>query len=267
MARIVWTEETLEGVLDDGTPVKATCWYWAKDINVEMVSPYPGMRTGRHIMFLAPMTYTADEYWKKAGWDLVRTLVDRGRWIDAHPDEVDARRREAKRRIAIVKKYRAMLDAERKALKKSLKSGAVDRQTYQRKLTPVNKVDQKLELVAFEQEESNWLRNGIVEGMSFPVRPPRPSKCPGVKNVDVYLRDSALTSKRGTCWNLVLETHMPETEVVGLGLNPSTGEAQTIDAAAFSACLKRQGEDLPSLLLDAWREIARTDDRWCATIA
>ena len=30
---------TIEGVLADGTPVKAKCRYWEKDISVEMLSP------------------------------------------------------------------------------------------------------------------------------------------------------------------------------------------------------------------------------------
>ena len=73
---------TIEGVLADGTPVKAKCRYRTKDISVEMISPY--------------------EYWKKAAWELLEELVAQGRWISSHPDEVSARRREAKRRIGIV---------------------------------------------------------------------------------------------------------------------------------------------------------------------
>ena len=49
MSAARWTEETIEGVLADGTPVKAKCRYWAKDISVEMLSPYPGQHAGRHI--------------------------------------------------------------------------------------------------------------------------------------------------------------------------------------------------------------------------
>ena len=40
---------TIEGVLADGTPVKAKCRYRAKDISVELLSPYPGLHAGRHI--------------------------------------------------------------------------------------------------------------------------------------------------------------------------------------------------------------------------
>lgn len=43
-----------EGVLADGTPVKAKCRYRAKDISVELLSPYPGQHAGRHIMFMSP---------------------------------------------------------------------------------------------------------------------------------------------------------------------------------------------------------------------
>lgn len=31
MGKIPWREELIEDVLDDGTPVKAMCWYWAKE--------------------------------------------------------------------------------------------------------------------------------------------------------------------------------------------------------------------------------------------
>ena len=94
----------IEGVLADGTPVKAKCRYWAKDMSVELLSPYPGQHAGRHIMLMSPRTYTANEYWKKAAWELLEELVAQGRWISSHPDEVSARRREAKRRIGIVQK-------------------------------------------------------------------------------------------------------------------------------------------------------------------
>lgn len=154
---------TIEGVLADGTPVKAKCRYRAKDISVELLSPYPGLHAGRHIMFMSPRTYTANEYWKKAAWELLEELVARGRWISSHPDEVGARRREAKRRIGIVQKYVEALVAERKAWKKQLKNGSVDRRTYQLGIVPINKAIRDLELIAFEQEESNWLPE-IVSG-------------------------------------------------------------------------------------------------------
>ena len=154
---------TIEGVLADGTPVKAKCRYWAKDISVEMLSPYPGQRAGRHIMFMSPRTYTANEYWQTAAWELLEELVARGRWISSHPDEVGARRQEAKRRIDIVQKHMEPLVAERKAWKKQLKNGSVDRRTYQLCIVPINKAIRDLELIAFEQEESNWLP-AIVSG-------------------------------------------------------------------------------------------------------
>ena len=146
---------TIEGVLADGTPVKAKCRYRAKDISVEMLSPYPGQYAGRHIMFMSPRTYTAHEYWKKAVWELLEELVARGRWISSPPDEVSARRREAQRRIGIVQKYTEALVAERKAWKRQLKAGSVDQRTYQLGIAPINKAIQDLELIAFEQEEPN----------------------------------------------------------------------------------------------------------------
>ena len=146
---------TIEGVLADGTPVKAKCRYRAKDISVELLSPYPGQHAGRHIMFMSPRTYTANEYWKKAAWELIEELVARGRWIDAHPNELSARRQEAKRRIDIVQKHMEPLVAERKAWKRQLKDGSVDQRTYQLGIAPINKAIRDLELIAFEQEESN----------------------------------------------------------------------------------------------------------------
>ena len=66
---------TIEGVLADGTPVKAKCRYRAKDISVELLSPYPEQHAGRHIMFMSPRTYTANEYWGKAAWELIEDLA------------------------------------------------------------------------------------------------------------------------------------------------------------------------------------------------
>lgn len=155
MSAAKWPDETIEGVLADGTPVKAKCRYRAKDISVELLSPYPGQHAGRHIMFMSPRTYTANEYWKKAAWELIEELVARGRWIDAHPNELSARRQEAKRRIDIVQKHVEALVAERKAWKRQLKDGSVDQRTYQLGIAPINKAIRDLELIAFEQEESN----------------------------------------------------------------------------------------------------------------
>lgn len=64
MSKIPWMEELIEDVLPDGTPVKAMCWYWAKDVNVEMISPYTGLRTGIHMMYMFPMRFTDNDLWK-----------------------------------------------------------------------------------------------------------------------------------------------------------------------------------------------------------
>lgn len=260
-------EMTIEGVLADGTPVKAKCRYRAKDISVELLSPYPGQHAGRHIMFMSPRTYTANEYWKTAALELLEELVARGRWISSHPDEVGARRREAKRRIGIVQKYVEALVAERKTWKRQLKDGSVDQRTYQLGIAPINKAIRDLELIAFEQEESNWLRNGIVEPFSCSARPPSSSRRTDMKNVNVYLRDSALVSKREDGWICVLETQVPKADLAGCGLGLSEDNPATIDAAAFSEYLKRHDCGKIGFVLDAWREIARDDDMWCATMA
>ena len=262
-----WNEELIEGAFEDGTPVKAQCRYRAKDINVEMPSPYLGQHAGRHIMFMSPRTYTANEYWKKAAWELCEELVAQGRWISSHPDEVGARRREAKRRIDIVQKYVEALVAERKAWKRQLKDGSVDQRTYQLGIVPINKAILALELIAFEQEESNWLRNGIVEPFSCSARPPGSSRRTDMKNVNVYLRDSALVSKLEDGWICVLETQVPKADLAGCGLGLSKDNPTTIDVTAFSEYLKRRDCGKIDFVLDAWREIAREDDTWCAIMA
>ena len=267
MSATEWIEVPIEGVLSDGTQVKAKCRYWAKDISVELLSPYPGLHAGRHIMFMSPRTYTANEYWKKAAWELLEELVAQGRWISSHPDEVSARRREAKRRIGIVQKYVEALVAERKAWKRQLKDGSVGQRTYQLGIVPINKAIRSLELIAFEQEESNWLRNGIVEPFSCSARPPSSSRRTDMRNVNVYLRDSALVSKREDSWICVLETQVPKADLAYCGLGLSEDNPMTIDVAAFSEYLKRHDCGKIDFVLDAWREIARDDDTWCATMA
>lgn len=52
-----WLEEQIEDVLPDGTLVKAVCRRWAKDIIVEMISPYPGLRAGLHMMYMIPRRF------------------------------------------------------------------------------------------------------------------------------------------------------------------------------------------------------------------
>ena len=170
MGKIPWQEELIEGELPDGTTVKAMCWYWAKDVNVEMISPYPGLRTGRHMMYMIPMRFTDGELWKERAWGLIATLVARGRWIDAHPHAVKDRRREGKRRIGIARKYIKMLKDERADWKRKLKRGLVDLRTYQQNINPITKAIQPLELTAPAEDEIHWLRDGIVKPMSCPVR-------------------------------------------------------------------------------------------------
>ena len=86
MSKIPWMEELIEDVLPDGTPVKAMCWYWAKDVNVEMISPYPGLHTGLHMMYMIPRRFTDNDLWKARARQMVAELVARGRWIEAHPE-------------------------------------------------------------------------------------------------------------------------------------------------------------------------------------
>jgi len=267
MDKIPWMEELIEGELPDGTPVKAMCWYWAKDVNVEMISPYPGSCTGRHIMYMIPMRFTDGELWKKRAWSLIATLVARGRWIDAHPDAVRDRRKEGNRRIGIARKYIKMLKDERADWKRKLKKGMVDLRAYQQNINPITKAIQPLELIIHEQDEFYWLRDGIVKPMSCSVQPPYPSRCPGLKNVNVYWRDSALVSDAGKGWRCVLETRIPEADFADAGFGPPTDGRSTVDPAVLAAYLDRRMGDRTGVVLEAWCEIARAGDAWCATMA
>ena len=60
---------------------------------------------------------------------------------------------------------------------------------------------------------------------------------------------------------------MPKADLADCGLGLSEDNPATIDAAAFSEYLKRHDCGKIGFVLDAWREIARDDDMWCATMA
>lgn len=267
MSKIPWMEELIEDVLPDGTPVKAMCWYWAKDVNVEMISPYPGLRTGLHMMYMIPARFTDGELWKKRAWSMIATLVARGRWIEAHPNAVKDRRREGRRRIAIAREYIKMLTDERADWKRKLKKKLVDLRTYQQNINPITKAIQPLELIIYDQDEINWLRDGIVKPASYPVQQPYPSKRPGLKNVNVYWQDSASVSDAEKGWQRVLETQIPEAELADAGLGDPVDGRSSIDLAALSMYLNLRAGDKFGVVLDAWREIAREGDAWCATMA
>lgn len=262
-----WLEEQIEDVLPDGTLVKAVCRCWAKDIIVEMISPYPGLRTGLHMMYMIPRRFTDNDLWKTRALGMVETLVARGRWADAHPNAVSERRREGKRRIGIAQKYIKALTGERADWRRKLKQGLIDLRIYQQNISPINKTIQALKLIVFEQEEREWLRDGIVEPISCHVRPPNVSKHPDRKNVSVYWRDSALVSNMEKGWCCVLETEMPEADLARAGLGQPAAGRSSIDLAIFSAYLKHQSCDKTACVFEAYREIAREDDSWCATMA
>lgn len=267
MGKIPWMEELIEDVLPDGTPVKAMCWYWAKDVNVEMISPYPGLRTGLHMMYMIPRRFTDNDLWKTRARQMVAELVARGRWIDAHPYAVRERRREGERRIGIAQKYIKALKTERAEWKRKLKKGLVDLRTYQQNINPITKAIQPLELIIHDQDEIYWLRDGIVKPTSYPVQQPYPSKRLGLKNVNVYWQDSALVSDAEKGWSCVLETQIPESGLAEAGIRPLSDGRSKVDLAALSAYLNRRGGDKIGCVLDAWREIARENDAWYATVA
>ena len=231
MGKIPWMEELIEGVLPDGTSVKAMCWYWAKDVSVEMISPYPGLRTGLHMMYMNPRRFTDGELWRERAWDMIGSLVARGRWIDAHPYAVRERRREGKRRIGIAKRYIKVLKAERTDWKRKQKKGSVDLRTYQLNINSITKAIQQLELIICDQDEIDWLRDGIVKPASYSVRPPYPSKRPSLKNVNVYWQDSALVSDAEKGWSCVLETQIPESDFAEAGIRPPSEGRSTVDLA------------------------------------
>ena len=267
MDKIPWKEELIEDVLPDGTPVKAMCCYWAKDVNVKMISPYRGLCTGIHMMYMIPTRYTDNDLWKTRARQMVATLVARGRWIDAHPTAVRNRRLEGNRRIGIAQKHIKTLAGERADWKRKLKKGLVDLRTYQRNVSAITKAIRPLEQIVYDQDETSWLRDGIVEPISYPVRLPYSSRRLGLKNVHVYWQDSALVSDVERGWVCVLETQVPETDMAEAELGQPVDGRSPIDPAAFSAYLKRRRGDRMDVVLDAWREIARASDAWCATMA
>ena len=59
---------------------------------------------------------------------------------------------------------------------------------------------------------------------------------------------------------------MPKADLAYCGLGLSEDNPMTIDVAAFSAYLKRRDCGKIDFVLDAWHEIAREDDSWCACL-
>ena len=272
MSGIPWLEEMIEGVLDDGTPVKAKCWYWAKDINIEMISPYPGECNGRHIMYMCPMTFHENDLWKTRAFELAAEIVERCRWIEAHPDAVRNRRREGKRRVKIAEKHIKTLKKEKSELKRKMRKEMMDLHEYQRGLNPVNKAIWRLEAIIGEQDKSRWLSNGIVVPITCSVRTPASSKHEGMKSVSVFWRDVKLVpekeAKDGNGWEcVIMDTEIPAADFERAGLVPCAEGRASIDLAKFSDYLKDRAVDRLAEVLDAYREIAGEGDLWCAAFA
>lgn len=85
MNSIPWKVDVIEETLPDGTPVKALCWHWSKDVNVEMISPYPGKRDGRHLMYIIPKSFEEGGWWRRLARSLIEGLVERGRKNESNP--------------------------------------------------------------------------------------------------------------------------------------------------------------------------------------
>ena len=58
---ITWNDFPVETVAEDGSVLKGTIHYWAKDYTVCLTEPFEAEGCGSHLMYAIPVRYVTDE--------------------------------------------------------------------------------------------------------------------------------------------------------------------------------------------------------------
>lgn len=214
-----WHETVIEGKLEDGTEVVFKCRYWAKDVLVEMVRPYPGARNCVHMMYLAPRRYTDGDLWEKAAWGLVRGILEQKAWVEQHASDCTVRAAESRRRCEILARE---VDALRKMmadLRKERKEGRCAVKVYQTRLTGLKHLIAQVEMLADGEREERWVRAAMgraffPEGMNVPYAHSDGTK----RNIRIYSRLNQPFLGDPPGWRMRLETELTADCLVAMGL-------------------------------------------------
>lgn len=154
MNKIPWLEEVIEGKLDDGTAYKAICRYWAKDVNVRMISPFEGKCAGRHMMYLDPRSYTQDGFWKVRAVSLIRSLIERERWLKENAVLVKARKLARQHKIREAKNEIFRLTVRKAKLRGKLMLGGIADDEWRKRINALNQQIWSIK-ASIAQEELN----------------------------------------------------------------------------------------------------------------
>lgn len=152
MSKIPWLEEVIEGRLEDGTPYKAICRYWAKDVNVKMISPFEGKCAGRHMMYMDPRSYMENGFWKTRAVSLIQSLIERERWLKENAILVKARKLARQHRIREAKNQIFRLMVRKAKLRGKLMLGGIGGDECRNRMNALNQQIWAME-ASIRQEE------------------------------------------------------------------------------------------------------------------
>ena len=274
MGDIQWSEAVLEGKTSDGVYVRFKCRYWAKDVNVEMIEPYPGETAGLHMLYMAPATYLENNRWQDVAWGLVRGILERMAWKQDHVREVADRIRERERRLMIVEKHSDVLLEKKRKLKSERKKGFVAAIAYQAGLNPLNRALKELDIIASQEREERWLGGAMRGVLRFNLLSPHPPREADRRNVRVYSLPKRRAIGDPAGWQMRFEGAVAKVDLPQTGIGaelplevdrPDLCAVHALDVAKFAEYL-HQLDDAKGHVLDAWIEIDGSDSEWCATL-
>ena len=274
MSDIQWYEAVLEGSALDGIFVRFKCWYWAKDVNVEMIEPYSGETAGIHMPYMVPATYLENNRWQDAAWGLVREILERMAWKQNHASEVADRLRERERRLMIVEKLSGVLEGKKRKLNAERKNGFVAALAFQARLRPLNKALKELDGIVLQEREEHWLCLAMRGALRFKLLSPYPSREADRRNVRVYSRPKHRFIGDPEGWQMRFEGTVAKADFPQMGIGvelsldvecPDLCAVHALDVVKFAEYL-HQLDDAKGYVLDAWIEIDGRDSEWCVTI-
>lgn len=266
----------VDGVRDDGTKVRFECEYWAKDIHIKMISPYPGEIAGRHILFLVPKTYN-ESNWQATAWRLVDVIFERMAWKERNEENVVERRKEAARRCEIVNRHLEVLKAALHEVRQKGARSFCGALAFGNKIKAIKRNIRELNLILYGEREDRWIHDAMRGGPIFEgdLRWYKPPRDVSLMRVVIYIKSPHYFWGDITGWHTLYTCIINRVDKWDAGIDeelreklsrPEYSSVNSIDMKKFCKYIEeRHPYDVH--LFEAWQEIAGQDAQWVAVVS